>query len=99
MENFENKALWKVENPLKPWKRSVDDTFVIQNTKHKGRFPKHINSRDMTIKFTVEDTRPDREMPFLDIIITPTVHGHYLYEPRENLNTWINIYSGTVTIV
>ena len=57
------------------WKRFVDDTFVILETKHKEEFFHHINSLDNNIKFTAENTRADGSIPFLDTLITPKSDG------------------------
>ena len=60
---------WCVECPTPSvWKIHVDDTFVIEDTEHKDKFLQYINSINNVIKYTVEDTRPDRAMPFLDTI-------------------------------
>ena len=56
------------------WKRYVDDTFVIQE-QHKKEFFQHINSIDPNIKFTVETTKADGSMPFLDTLVTPQSDG------------------------
>ena len=47
----------------------MDDTFKVQQLEYKKNFPKHINSIDQSIKFTVEDTCPDGSMPFLDTLV------------------------------
>ena len=65
--------------PTHLWKRYVDDTSVIRDTEHKGKFLQCINSIDNTIKFIVEDTRQDHSMPFLDTITT--------LEPDRTLST------------
>ena len=57
------------------WKRFVDDTCVIIKEAHKQEFLEHINSIDPHIQFTSEDSKEDRSMPFLDMLITPTEDG------------------------
>ena len=47
----------------------MDDTFVIQKEVHRQKFLEHINSVDLAIKCTVEDTKEDGAIPFLDTII------------------------------
>ena len=53
------------------WLRYVDDTFVIQKEEHKENFLEHINSVDLSIKFTKEDTKEDCAIPFLDTFVKP----------------------------
>ena len=71
MEAFEQIAITTALNPLCIWKRYVDDTFLSQHQSDKEEFFKHINSMDPSIQFTVEETRSDGSMPFLNTIITP----------------------------
>ena len=75
MENFEKEALDTAPHPPSLWKRSVDDTFVIQEEQYKMSFFHHINSLDNNIKFTVEITKADGSMPFLDTLVTPQSDG------------------------
>ena len=59
--------------PLTPqvWYRSVDDTWVIQQQAHKQLFLDHINSKDPSIKFTVEGNQENGAIPFLDTLVKP----------------------------
>ena len=75
MEHFEEQALESAPHPPSLWKRFVDDTFVILETSYKEEFFHHINSLDSHIKFTVENTRDDGSIPFLDTLITPNNDG------------------------
>ena len=76
MEHFEEQALESAPHPPPSlWKRFVDDTFVILETSYKEEFFHHINSLDSHIKFTVENTRDDGSIPFLDTLITPNNDG------------------------
>ena len=50
------------------WRRYVDDTFVVQQKSHNEEFFQHINTVDTSIKFTVEEGRPDGSIPCLDIL-------------------------------
>ena len=50
MEEFECKAISTSPNPPRLWLRYVDDTFVIQQTKHSQQFIHHINSIDPHIQ-------------------------------------------------
>ena len=70
MEAFESRAIATVVNPPRIWKRYVDDTFVIQKQTHRKEFLQQINSVDPSILFTVEETRPDGSMSFLDTVVT-----------------------------
>ena len=74
-EDLKNKAIGTTESPPSLWKRYVDDIFVIQDIEHNDQFLQHVNSTDKAIKFTVENTRPDQAMSFMDTIITPTPKG------------------------
>ena len=64
MENFEEEALATAPHPPSPWKRYVDDTFVIQEDEYKNEFFQHTNSLDDSIKFTAETTKADGSMSF-----------------------------------
>ena len=80
------------------WLRYVDDTFVNGKEDHIQNFFEHINSVDPAIKFTMEDNKEDVIIPFLDTIVKPEDNGGLSITVYRNLPTWINIYSGTVTI-
>ena len=71
MEYFEQKSLNNVTHPPRLWFRYVDDIFVIQKEENEQNIPEHINSVDPTIMFTVEDTRQDGTIPFLDTLVKP----------------------------
>ena len=71
MEYLEQKALSTANNPPRFWCWFVDDTFVIHKEVNKQGFLQHINSVDPAIKFTVEDTKEDGSIPFLDTIVEP----------------------------
>ena len=75
MEYFEDWALPSAVNPLKLWKRYVDDTFVILQQSHREEFLHHINSVDPSIQFTTEEAKQDGSMPFLDTLVTPQDDG------------------------
>ena len=64
IEDFEHKTITTAVNPPKTWKKYVDDTYMIQLQTHKVEFLKHINSVDLSIKFTVEEIKSDTSMPF-----------------------------------
>ena len=55
----------------------MDDTCVIQDQLHKDEFLNHINSVDSAIQFTVEETKEDGSIPFLDTLITPEQNGTF----------------------
>ena len=58
-------TIWKL------WRRYMDDAFVVRKEGYKKTFPQHINSIDPCIKCTVEGTRPDGSMSFLDTLVMP----------------------------
>ena len=71
MGDFDIWAINLAENPLRVWKRYVDDTFVVLSSADKDRFLKHINSIDPCTQFTVEDTRTDKTIAFLETLVMP----------------------------
>ena len=73
MEYFEQNALSTVAPQI--WLRYVNDTWVVQREENKQIFLQHINSVDLTIMFTVEDSKEDGAIPFLDTIIKPEAAG------------------------
>ena len=87
MEYLEQKALRTVPNPQGSgaglWMTPLSstnlhqnlDTFVIHKEVNKQDFLQHINSVDPPIRFTVEDNKEDRSIPFLDTIVKPEADG------------------------
>ena len=75
MEAFEEKAISTSTSPPSLWRRFVDDTFVIIKKAQKASFISHINSIDENIQFTMEDSRADGSIPFLDTLVTPCPDG------------------------
>ena len=75
MENFEAKGFSTSPHHPSLWKRYVDDTFVVIKTAHKSCFLEHINSIDQCIQLTVENSRRDGSMPFLDTLVIPQTDG------------------------
>ena len=71
------RALNTAPQPPLMWKRYVDDTCVIIKAAQQQSFLNHINSIDKNIQFTSEKPRPDRSIPFLDILLTPGVDGGF----------------------
>ena len=53
----------------------MDDICVIQEEENKQNFLQHINSVDLAIQFTVEDSKEDGAIPFLDTIVNPENDG------------------------
>ena len=50
-------------------KRYVHNTFVTRKTEHQENFLYYINNIIDSIKFTVEESKRDGSMPFLDPLI------------------------------
>ena len=71
MECFRDKALRTAQNLPKLWKKFLDETFVVQYTEDKEKFLQYINNIDSAIKFTVEHTRADGSVMYLDTLLTP----------------------------
>ena len=49
----------------------MDDTLVIHKAEHSTQLLHHINSKDPSIQFTVEEPGTDGSIPFLDTKVTP----------------------------
>ena len=77
MEAFENRTISTALHPPRIWKRYVDDTFVIQHHSHKEEFLRHINTVDPSIQFTVEESKDDGSILFMDTIVTPETDGTF----------------------
>ena len=71
MEEFETMPINITTNPPRLWLRYVDDTFVIQRTKHSIQFLEHFNSIDPHIQFTEETLNTDGSIPFVDTLVSP----------------------------
>ena len=71
IECFKRKALRSAINPPWAWFRFVDDTWVIQKQAYKQEFLEHLNKVDPAIKFTVEDSKDNGAIPFLNTLVTP----------------------------
>ena len=92
MEAFENRAITTALYLPRIWKRYVDDTFVIQHQSHKEKFLRHIASVDPSNQFTVEESKDDASIPFLDTIITPETDGTFtIGEYRKPMHSDLNI--------
>ena len=68
MEDFEIKAISSAVHPPSLWRRFVDDTFVVIESR-KEEFLYHISNLDPHIQFTTEDAKPDGSLPFLDTLV------------------------------
>ena len=77
IEAFKNRAISTALQPLGYGRHYVDDTFVIQHHSHKEEFLVHINTVDPSIQFTVQESKDDGSIPFLDTIITPEADGTF----------------------
>ena len=75
MEDLEVQAIRTSTTPPTLWKRFVDDTFTIIKKNNRDSFLQQLNSIHPNIKFTCEEVREDRSMPFLDILVTPEEDG------------------------
>ena len=98
MEFLEQKALGTAPNTPRFWHRFVDDIFVIHKEVNKQDFLQHINSVDPAIKFTVEDTKEDGSIPFLDTIVNLRLMAHYPSLCTGNPHIQTSTCHGTVTI-
>ena len=71
MQHSEGQALSSVSSPPRYWYRFVDVTWVFQQQAHKRLFLNHINSIDLSIKFTVKGNQENGAIPFLDTLVKP----------------------------
>ena len=69
------KLLNTAPHPPSLWRRFVGDTFVVIQAAHKDRFIEHINFIDGRIQFTMEESRSDGSMSFLDTLVIPQPDG------------------------
>ena len=74
MENVEEGAMPTFLNPLKFWRRYVDDTFIIIKKTEVNEFHNHINNIEASIKFTIEH-ETNNSIPFLDVCATRKASG------------------------
>ena len=65
MEHFEDLAVTTAPDPLRVWKRYVDDTFCIWKKTTVQETLSHLNGIRPTIQFTVEEEQ-EGVLPFLD---------------------------------
>ena len=80
MENFEQMALAKAENPSLWWKRYVDDTYMVLRKDQTQSFTDYLNTVDEDIKWTTEgevvkevevegmENRMERRLAFWDML-------------------------------
>ena len=72
-----------------------DDAFVMQCTEHKEQFLHHINKIHSVNKFTVEDTRKNGSMPFVDILVTQEQNGTVTISSYRKPTILTNTCTGT----
>ena len=77
MEAFEVQALNTAPHSPSLWRRFVEDTFVVIQAAQKDRFIENIDSIDDRIQFTMEESRSDGSMPFLDTLVIPQPDGSF----------------------
>ena len=79
MENFEQIALAKAENPPCWWKRYVDDTYIVLRKDQVQNFTDYLNTVDDDVKWTTEgevvkevevglENKTERGLAFLDML-------------------------------
>ena len=97
MEDFDIKTIHTAEHPPGIWKGYVGNMFVVIETSKKEKFLEHINSLDLHIQFTTEETRADRSIPFLDTLVGQQ-SGNSLMTTvyRKSTQRLICTYSGTI---
>ena len=67
MEHVEELALTTSPQPIRFWRRYVDDTFCFLNKTAAEEVLKHLNGINPSIQFTVEQ-ETDNQLPFLDVL-------------------------------
>ena len=93
MEHLEQKALSTAPHTPRFWGRYVDDTFVIHKEANKQGFLQHINSVDPAIRFTVEDNKEDRSIPFLDTTVKPEADDSLSISVIQETHTYRPVFT------
>ena len=68
MEHIEESALATSPQPIRFWRRYVDDTFCFLKKSTVDEALQHLNSINPSIQFTVEQ-ETDNQLPFLDVLL------------------------------
>ena len=100
MEAFEMQALNTAQHPPSLWRRLVDDTFVVIQAAHKGTFIEHINSINDRIQFTMEESKSNGSMPFLDTLVIPQPDGSFstmVYRKPTHIDLYLQLDSHHTT--
>ena len=108
MENFEQMALAKAENPPRWWKRYVDDTYTVLRKDQAQSFTDYLNMVDEDIKWTTEgevvkevedegmENRMERGLAFLDTLSVINEDGTIktrVYRKETHTDQYLNFQS------
>ena len=108
MENFEQMALAKAENPPHWWKRYVDDTYTVLRKDQGQSITDYLNTLDEDIKWTTEgevvteveveamENRMERGLTFLDIMSVINEDGTIktkVYRKETHMDQYLNFQS------
>ena len=96
MEEYEIKAIRSAPTPI--YGSGMFMTHFNPRGCHCHQLLQHINFKDPHVQFTIEDPNEDGALPFLDTLVSPGSNNTLKHQWTENLPTWTNISSGTVTI-
>ena len=91
MEHFARKALINATIP-RLWMRYVDDTFVIQQDRHRETFLEHINRVYPGITFTAEGNQENSAIPFLYTLVKPEADNTLsltVYKKPTHINQYL----------
>ena len=99
MEEFETKAINTAAKPSRLWRRYVDDTFVIQRTKHRTQFLQHLSSNGPHMLFIMEEEpNTDGFLPFLDTPITAGPDSKFIITVHRKPTQTITFHGIATTI-
>ena len=108
LENFEQMALAKAENPPRWWKRYVDDTYTVLQKDQAQHFIDYLNTVDDDIKWTTEgevvkeveveglENKTERGLAFLDtlsVVIEDGLIKTRVYRKETHMDQYLNFQS------
>ena len=95
MESLEQSALRSFPQPVKYWRRYVDDTFVIIKKDYVTDLLDHLNSQHDRIRFTYE-VEEGGSLPFLDVRVSRQEDGHLrtqVYRKQTHTDKYLDFTS------
>ena len=95
MEYLEKIAIDTSLNPVRLWKRYIDDIFCILHKSTVDSFLDHLNSLSTSIKFTLEKEN-NNVLPFLDVLVVHDEQGRLItkvYRKNTHTNRYLSFKS------